>query len=947
MSAPTDSLVVRLLRGLSARVIGFPGWFIWPQLVLFAACVWYTVANLEFVMDRNALLDANLAYNQNFLRYRNEFPAQADLVAVVESEDPEKNRQFVERLAVRLEAESTAVSPTNLFTDVFYKGDLTLMGKKALLFVPETNLVELNRTLKEYRPFLQQFASSSNLSSLFGQINTLIRTSPQQTNAETESLINSLPALQRIIRRAQESLNRPGTPPSPGVEALFGGGREAESRKYLTFGRGQIYLTTARPRAILAEEAVPPPPSLWSRITGRDPSSPEALKKRRKSLQADLNARAVSRFRELVLEVQAEVGGVNAGVTGEGVLDFDEMVQSQKDSTMATTLSLVLVALIFVFGYRQMVRPLLATGCLVIGLGYTMAFTTATVGHLNILTITFVPMLIGLAIDFGVHLITRFEEELANGLTKTDAMELAMVNTGKGIFTGCLTTAGAFAAMSITDFRGIREMGVICGGGLVICLIPMLTLLPALLLGRKSARAAHQPVAKAPANETPDLRARIERIWLERPWTVLGLAGALSAFTAVGAFRVHFDYNLLNMQSPQLASVQFEHKLVDSAEKSVIFGAVIATNLAEAQLLEERLRALPTVGSVESMASFLAADSTTKLALIQGIRDTAAPIEFAEPDSRPVDLNDLSQTLWSLQGYLALAADEVALRGRTNLLNDIVSLKNALGEFRTDLFRGTPQERERHARKLAAFQYALLSDLRDTINTLRTQDNTGGLRPIDLPDPLRNRFVGVHSNLLLQVYPRTNVWDREPQQAFVAELHSVEPTATGAPVQMYFYTELLKQSYVEAAWWALAAIVVLVWIHFRKFSSVVLSLIPVGLGTLWVVGIMGWVGVPFNPANIMMLPLVIGIGITNGIHILNRFAEEKNPSILAKSTGKAVFVSGLTTVAGFGSLVLAEHQGIRSLGFIMAFGTATCMTAGLTVLPALLTVGERKSPPAP
>ncbi|MBN9692176.1 MAG: MMPL family transporter [Verrucomicrobia bacterium] len=946
MSAPTDSLVVRLLRGLSSRVIRFPGWFIWPQLVLFAACVWYTVANLEFVMDRNALLDANLAYNQNFLRYRNEFPAQADLVAVVESEDPEKNRQFVERLAVRLEAESTAASPTNLFTDVFYKGDLTLMGKKALLFVPETNLVELNRTLKEYRPFLQQFASSSNLSSLFGQINTLIRTSPQQTNSETDSLINSLPALQRIIRRAQESLNRPGTPPSPGVEALFGGGREAESRKYLTFGRGRIYLTTARPRAILAEEAVPPSPSFWSRITGRDPTSPEALKKRRKSLQEDLNARAVSRFRELVLEVQAEVGGVNAGVTGEGVLDFDEMVQSQKDSTMATTLSLALVALIFVFGYRQMVRPLLATGCLVFGLGYTMAFTTATVGHLNILTITFVPMLIGLAIDFGVHLITRFEEELANGLTKNEAMELAMVNTGKGIFTGCLTTAGAFAAMSITDFRGIREMGVICGGGLVICLIPMMTLLPALLLGRKSARAALSPVAKAPTNEAPDLRARIERIWLERPWTVLGLAGALSAVTAAGAFRVHFDYNLLNMQSPQLASVQFEHKLVDSAEKSVIFGAVIATNLAEAQLLEERLRALPTVGSVESMASFLAADSTTKLGLIQGIRETAAPIQFAEPDSRPVDLNDLSQTLWSLQGYLALAADEVALRGRTNLLNDIVSLKNALGEFRTELFRGTPQERERHARKLAAFQYALLSDLRDTINTLRTQDNTGGLRPIDLPDPLRNRFVGVQSNLLLQVYPRTNVWDREPQQAFVAELHSVEPTATGAPVQMYFYTELLKQSYVEAAWWALAAIVILVWIHFRRFSSVVLSLIPVGLGTLWIVGIMGWVGVPFNPANIMMLPLVIGIGITNGIHILNRFAEEKNPSILAKSTGKAVFVSGLTTVAGFGSLVLAEHQGIRSLGFIMAFGTATCMTAGLTVLPALLTVGERKPPAA-
>jgi len=119
------------------------------------------------------------------------------------------------------------------------------------------------------------------------------------------------------------------------------------------------------------------------------------------------------------------------------------------------------------------------------------------------------------------------------------------------------------------------------------------------------------------------------------------------------------------------------------------------------------------------------------------------------------------------------------------------------------------------------------------------------------------------------------------------------------------------------------------------------------LGTLWVVGLMGWTGIPFNPANIMMLPLVIGIGITNGIHILNRFAEERNPSILAKSTGKAVFVSGLTTIVGFGSLVLAQHQGIRSLGLVMALGTTTCMVAGLTVLPAILTLRYRHAAKVP
>jgi len=133
----------------------------------------------------------------------------------------------------------------------------------------------------------------------------------------------------------------------------------------------------------------------------------------------------------------------------------------------------------------------------------------------------------------------------------------------------------------------------------------------------------------------------------------------------------------------------------------------------------------------------------------------------------------------------------------------------------------------------------------------------------------------------------------------------------------------------------------MVLIHFRKPSCVVLALIPVGLGGLWMLGIMGLAGIPFNPANIMTLPLIVGIGVTNGIHILNRFAEEQHPSILARSTGKAVLVSGLTAMAGFGSLILAKHQGIKSLGCIMTVGIATCMVIGLTFLPAILNLLDR------
>ena len=119
---------------------------------------------------------------------------------------------------------------------------------------------------------------------------------------------------------------------------------------------------------------------------------------------------------------------------------------------------------------------------------------------------------------------------------------------------------------------------------------------------------------------------------------------------------------------------------------------------------------------------------------------------------------------------------------------------------------------------------------------------------------------------------------------------------------------------------------------------------PVAVGFIWLAGLMGFRDIQLNPANIMTLPLVIGIGVTNGIHILNRFAEEQTPSILARSTGKAVLVSGLTAIAGFGSLILAKHQGIRSLGYVMSIGLATCMIAGLTFLPALLNLFMRPSP---
>lgn len=882
-----------LLNRLADAVIRYPRWFIYPQILLFGFCVWYTAFSpwkLQFDPSRDNLVGGNKKYHQNFVRFKSEFRLPDELVVVVESEDKEKNRQFVERLGAKLEVE------TNLFMDVIWKGDLKMLGSKALLFVPEEDLVKMRETLHDYRPFLEQFSHANNLVSLFTLVNRQIRTASREENAETTAMIKALPALERIVAQASDSLNRQGTPPTPGITALFGGGEEAESQIYLTFPKApQIYLVTARARS------------------------------------DELNEKAVPRLRQLAAETQVEVPGLNVGITGEPILELDEMAQSTSDTEKATIIALVLVALIFVFGYNETGRPIKATIALVIGLGYTMAFTTAVIGHLNILTVTFAPILVGIAIDFGVHLISRYEEEIRRGKSNEEALRRAMVYTGIGIVTGALTTAGAFLAMAGTSFKGIQEMGIICGGGLAICLVPMMTLLPVLLLRGRQNVIDHALGTKL------ERRAKIENLWLTRPKRVIALTLASCIAALIPVRKVHFDYNLLNMQSEALPAVVFGKKLINSANKSVLYGAIVADSLDDALKLEARLTNLPTVASVdlagiENMARYLTEDQSKKLALVSQVKQEVAEIQFAPADTSPVNVRELSQTLFSFYGYTFHILAEVPAT-EVELRKQLLSLRAAIGELNQRL-RVMPTNET--AAKLASFQQALFRDIRDTFTALRTQDDRGRLAIDDLPETIRKRFLGTTGKYLVQVYPKGDVWQRGPQEEFVKELRTVDPNVTGTPVQLYEYTTLLKSSYQEAAGWALLAIVILVLLHFRSLSCVILSLLPVTIGALWLIGIMGIFEVPFNPANIMTLPLIIGIGVTNGIHILNRFAEEQNPAVLARSTGKAVLVSGLNTIAGFGSLMVAQHRGIESLGFVMAIGTATCMIAGVTVLPAIL-----------
>src|SRR5436190_5256437 len=255
-SLTDDSLLARVLGWIARFVCRNQRFVIVSQLLLFIASILVTVKypGIELNTSRDSLVGSNKKYHQNFMLFKKEFPQQDDLVVVVESEDAEKNRQFVERLGAKLEDArimvpvspgSTNTMETNLFSNVFYKGDLTMLGKKALLFVPEPDLVEMKKMLGEYGPFIRNFSRTTNLVSLFDMVNAQFRNAKREENAENKAMVNAFPALERIVAQANDSLRRPGTPPSPGVTALFNAGEEAEQQIYITFAQGRIYIVNA------------------------------------------------------------------------------------------------------------------------------------------------------------------------------------------------------------------------------------------------------------------------------------------------------------------------------------------------------------------------------------------------------------------------------------------------------------------------------------------------------------------------------------------------------------------------------------------------------------------------------------------------------------------------------------------------------------------------------
>jgi uncharacterized protein len=400
---------------------------------------------------------------------------------------------------------------------------------------------------------------------------------------------------------------------------------------------------------------------------------------------------------------------------------------------------------------------------------------------------------------------------------------------------------------------------------------------------------------------------------------------------------VGFDYNVLSLQADNTESVVWERKAAAAAGRSVFAALSTATSLAELEGKQAAFERLPSVSDVQSVLSVLPDRQAEKIALLNRLAEVADSIRVGAP--RPLDLGALTAALDTLKRRLDLAS---ARRGSDDgAPEDILVIARATSSLLEKL---KASERGAVEVALGHYQARLANDFTQQWRRLQRASRPAPLTLDDLPAELRRKFIGKSGRLLLQIYSRLDVWDRPSQARFVAELRTIDPDVTGQPVVAYESMRLIEKAYGQGMAYAVALVAGISALMIRRVRATALAMVPLTLGTLWTVAIMQLAGLKFNLVNVWALPLIIGSAAEYGVNIVLRALESaaQGGPRLARSTVMGVVFNGLTTIAGFGSLLVAQHRGVWSLGLVLVIGAAMTLTASLVVLPTLVRLsGER------
>ncbi|MFK7820745.1 MAG: MMPL family transporter [Planctomycetaceae bacterium] len=959
-SAQNDSFLSRILQGITGAVAQKPRAALWMVLVLSCVSIGATVAFVRFKTERSDLVSEDHPVQQAWAEYKQYFGEASDIVVVVEGDNPATIRNIMDDMADRLQREP------KLFANVLHKIDASQMQAKALQFLTQNELNKATRQARTYGGILRRgdwrTVQLDNYASILDrEINNRISKAqkPDAVLLQTRLLTRSL---NHFYRRAADDFNVDidtfQTPWPPSVQVDQYVSAQSSDQVYLMNEEGTLGFV----KVFAVDQE--------SEFTGA--------------------TCCIERLREHVADVNAEYKdseSIRVALTGIPILENDEMVRSQSDMIKGCGLALLAVGTLLFIGFRGIRHPMLCLLMLVIAMPWTFGFTTAAIGHFNILSVSFAVILIGLGIDFSIHYLSRYLQLRHEG----EGLYHALVNTsgsvGTGIVTAAITTALAFLCAIATDFSGVAELGLIAGVGVLLCAAATFVVLPALI--RLS--DAGVPEAKLPTPIQGNGLRSIINGWptVVVVFSLLIIGGVVSqAFdysSGSPTLRVGYDSNLLRLQGSDSESVQMQNRIERTSRDSLLYAVSLANSGPEALQRKLEFEALPSVDRVEELASKLPPQPTpSQQQQISSLRSQLSglppevPNVFGNADPKRVGkaLDDLYMTVDRLSTPLARSVQ----RDLDTFLNNFMELP-LQGQIAL----------------LNAYQNYMASSLLRQYQTMANATSLEPVRYADLPAELSSRFFYQdeegNEKWVLKIYPTENIWDEAPLTKFVEDVRSVDASVTGAPLQNYEAAVSIKSSYKTTAMYAIAIIsLVLLFdflkpgqklltllppiaivgfvgytlhqrngtinphmlvitylvmvgfigavLDFRNLRDMFLSMLPPLAGGAMMIGTMAMLKMNLNPANLIVLPLVLGIGVDDGVHVMHDYRRQMKAGLkeykISASTINAILLTSLTSMVGFGSLMIASHQGLFTVGLTLLIGVGCCGFISLIPLPAIL-----------
>jgi uncharacterized protein len=831
------------------------------SILLAAASGYYSAKNFAINTDINTLISEDLPWRQRELHFEKSIPGQDDnILVVVDAPTPELAALASAALAGRLSDNK------ELFPSVTQLTDTSFFAQNGLLF-----------------------------------------RSKEEVGAITRQLVTAAPLVRvPVVDPSMRGLNQM-------IAFVLAGVREHElalddvARTFAT-------ASTAIERVLAGLPAT----FSWQELINGAPSTPSDLR-RLIDVRPKLDFTALEPGKEATDAIRAAAASLDLGprfqarvrLTGPVPIANEEFATVKDGAVVNGSVTIALVLLILWLALRSFRIILAVVIALFIGLSITAMVGLALVGALNLISIAFAVLFVGLGVDFGIQFSVRYRQERFRTPNLRKALLHAGARAGIPLTLAATAVAAGFLAFLPTSYRGVSELGEIAGAGMIIAYLTSITVLPALLY------VLHPPgepeglgfMWLAPVDDF------LENHRVPIVATTLGLAIAGLPLL----YFLHFDFNPMNLRSPKVESIATYLDLRRDPSAGANSVNVLAPSIAAADRAAQRLRALPEVDRVMTIADFVPADQEEKLAMIAQAATVLNPVLRAPPRPMPTDDDNTEALKRGIDGLTKAAAEQSGPGS-----DAAVRLARALSKL-------AAADQEVRKRAEETFIVPLRNKLEDIRNLLQaTQVSLD-----NLPTELLLHWRGEDGNIRVEATPKGDPDDNENIRAFARAVLAVEPAAIGGPISILESGNTIVRAFLQAGVWALGSIAILLWFALRRFGDVLLTLVPLMLAGILTLEICVLIGLPLNFANIIALPLLLGVGVAFKIYYILSWRAGRT-KLLQSSLTRAVIFSAATTATAFGSLWLSSHPGTSSMGKLLALSLCCTLAAAVLFQPALM-----------